>query len=108
MERSHDAAFDQRPEAFDCICMDCTHDMLSRFVIDNTMGIIVFQHVVGRKAVGAKKADFAGNRRTDKLFDDCATYFGNDTGNNIALAFYGADDRSFAASATAAPMRFLM
>jgi hypothetical protein len=96
VEVSHDAAFDQRPEAFDGLSVDGAYNVLLLVVIDGRMRIFLAKALVAGPLVGAEQADLMrdcfANERSQRIGADVVDH----AGYHIALALNGADNGGLA------------
>lgn len=103
---ANDAALQDRPEAFDCVGVDCADDMLPRLVIDNAVRVSLPKPLIDIVGIGAEQANSVRDCFADKLFDRCLIGAEHNASNNIALALDRSDNWRFkpviAASARAA------
>ena len=110
VECAHNAAFDERPEAFNRVGMDCANtafsNVLSSTVIDGFVRQAMFpaQAMVAGKIVGTQQTDLAGNCLLDEAFKCTDPNIGDDTGDDISLPFYGANNNGLTASAATMDM----
>ena len=88
---AHDAALNQRPETLNRVGMDRADDMLSGFVIDDAVRVLIAKSVIGWIGVGAKQTDLIGNCFVNKLFECCFVNAENDASDNVAFALHRAD-----------------
>jgi hypothetical protein len=104
MEGPDDAALEDRPEAFNGLSVNRADDVFARGVLDDLVGIELFDVPVAGPFVGAKQADFFGNRFQHKLGQYLGTYRVNHPRDNVTLTLDRADDWRFAGTdaATAA------
>ena len=105
---SDDAAFDERPEAFDRIRMDCADHVLADAVVNNAMPEAIVHTVVPRPSIGAEQANAIGHRLFDKPIKDGAAGVLNDACDDIALTANRAHNGSFAGVAPSAYSGFLI
>jgi hypothetical protein len=96
VERSDYAAFEDRPEAFDGLSMDCSDDILAFGVVNNAMRIFAVKPIVAGPLIGTEQADFMRDGFANKCGESVGADIRDHAGNNIALAANGADDRSLA------------
>jgi hypothetical protein len=102
-----DAAFENRPEAFNGLSVDCANDVLAARVVNDCVREIFVERIVARICIGAKQTDFMRDRFPDEGGESGGSHVRNYTRDNISLTADGADDWSFAgtdatSSATAA------
>jgi hypothetical protein len=115
VERSDDAAFEYRPEAFDGLSVNCTDNILASGMVNSRVREIFVEDVVRSQLIGAKQADLVGNGLSDKCIKGCRLDVSDHASYDIALAADSADDWSFArtnasgssAAATFIPMPIL-
>jgi hypothetical protein len=112
VERADYAALEDRPEAFDGLCVDCTDDILAFGMINDAVRIFAVKTFVACPLIGAKQADSV----RDGFADERGKSIGGDVRDyardHIAIAadcaddwrFAGADAASSAATATFIPM----
>src|ERR1700733_13731118 len=85
VETADDAAFENTPEAFNRVGMDCADDVLSRTVIDNAMRIGAAKRPVGPVSVGTKQTDFVRDNLFDEIFECRLIDTVDDAGDDVAL-----------------------
>ncbi len=105
---SHDATLEDRPKTFNRIGVDCSDNMLSGFVINNTVIVVVAKTIVRGIGVGAEQTYSVGDCFADKFLDCRLIRSENDASDDIALALDRADNWRFegivAAPASAAAL----
>jgi hypothetical protein len=96
VECADNAAFEDRPEAFDGLSMDCSDDILTSRVVNSRVWIILVKRIVAWILIGAKQADFMGNGFADEGGESSRINISDHARNHISLAADRADDRRFA------------
>jgi hypothetical protein len=95
VERADHAALENRPEAFDGLCVNCSNDILASRMVNSRVWVIPVERIVAWILIGAKQADFM----RDSFAHECDESVGIDIRDNasdhIALAADSADDWSF-------------
>jgi hypothetical protein len=112
VECADHATFEDRPEAFDCLSMDCADDILPSGVIDDAMRIFTVKTLIARPLISAKQADFVGYGFADECGESVRTDISDNASDDVSLAadraddwgFSGADAASSAAFASLVPM----
>jgi hypothetical protein len=107
VERTDDAALEDRPEAFDGLSVDRADDVLTSRMVNSRVWIILIEGIVAWILIGAKQTDFMGDGFANERGERIGSDIRNHARNNIAFAADSADDWSFAGtdaacSATAA------
>src|SRR6266550_7374250 len=101
MERADHAAFEDRPETFNCVGVDCADDVLAFRMIDDAVRIFFRKLLVSSPSVGCEQTDFARNNFIDESVRGFLCEVVEHARNHVALAANGADDGSLAASLSA-------
>jgi hypothetical protein len=83
---SNNAAFENRPEAFDCIGMNRANDMLANGVIDRLVREAALQTAIAGISIGAEKANAIGDGFAYESFKSVPVSTFNDTSDDITLA----------------------
>jgi hypothetical protein len=113
VEASDNAAFEDRPETLNRIGMNGTKNVLLFVVIDRLM-IVFGQPVIDFAFIGCEQAYSIGNHFADESSGGFASDVRENSGNNITLAAYSADNRRLgrgamlARTALAVPMLVLV
>jgi hypothetical protein len=105
VEASHDAAFQERPEAIDGLSMHNTIDILPSAVPD---GLMFLQIPIARVFVRSNQADFLRNGFANEAVQSVGIGAFYHTRNDIAFALGGANDGFFAFAASAFRALILM
>ena len=95
------AALDQRPEAFNCVRVNGTDDVLAVVVVNRLMREHRAEVHVAFPLIGAKKADFGRDGFVDETGESGRFGVGDDAGDDASLAAHSASDNCFADSRTA-------
>jgi hypothetical protein len=90
MERAHDAALEDRPEAFDCLSMDGADHILAFCVIDCRVRKLFAKMLVTNPLVGAEQADFVRHRLAHEGFKRACLKIVYDAGDHITFSAHGA------------------
>src|ERR1700731_754162 len=69
VERTDHTALEDRPEALNCVGVDCTDDVLPDAVIDNAMRESGAKALIDVIGVGTDQADLVGNCFPNKSLD---------------------------------------
>jgi hypothetical protein len=113
VERAHYSALEDRPEAFDCLSVDRTYDVLSFGMVDHGMRVFLVEFSVAEPLIGAEQAYFVRDSFADEFTERISADVLNNAGDHIALALNHTDDRRFsgtnaARSATFAALVFVL
>src|ERR1700730_2074968 len=102
VECAYHAALEDRPEAFDGLSVDCSDDILtSRMVNNSRVWVILVERIVAWILIGAKQAHSMRDSFADERSKRGGLYVRDNARNHIALAADSADDRRFAGTDTA-------
>jgi hypothetical protein len=66
VKASHDAALDERPEAFDGLSMNCADDILTARMVNRGERIFTSEFAISRPLIGAEQANFVRDSFADK------------------------------------------
>ncbi|MFZ0695048.1 MAG: hypothetical protein WAN51_13055, partial [Alphaproteobacteria bacterium] len=109
VEGADHAAFNEGPEAFDCLSMDGTDDILALVVIDGRMRKIFVQIFVAHPLIGAEQTNFCRNGLANKFGQCRGADILDDASDHIAFALHGTGDDCFThAASPAAPVSALV
>jgi len=108
VERADYAALEDRPEAFDGLCVDRANDILPSRMVNSRVWVILIERIVAWILIRAKQADPVRHRFADERSEGSGIHVRDYPCDHIALAANRADDWSFAGtdatcSAAAAP-----
>src|SRR5438105_4342537 len=101
VEIADDAAFDQRPEAFDVLRVHRADDVLLMGMGDHLMRVFAVQPVIADPFVGDEQRHPVGNDLAHEAFEGRAVNAVDDAGNDLALAADRADERLLAGAKAA-------
>ena len=101
MVGANNAALEDRPEAFDGVCMNRTGNVLAFAVADHAMREVIADIPVSSVFIGGKQADLVAHSLADKAFQRVCVGAVDYAGDHIALATDSANDRYFARRTTA-------
>ena len=102
VKRADNAAFENRPEAFNRVGVNCANNVLAHFMV-HFLARILPQSVINAVGVGRQQANFVGNNFAHETLRGLGRNAFQNAGDDVALALYGTDDGDFAsASATRA------
>src|SRR5271165_6614037 len=102
VKASHDAAFDERPKAFDGLSVDSADDILAACMVNGVQRIFLRELAVSRRFVRAKQADFVRDGLANESGHRIAFQIIDDAGDDVALALHRPDDDRFASAARSA------
>lgn len=92
VERAHDAALNQRPEAVDCLGVDGTEHVLAERVFDRKVGIFHRQALVSLVIVGRQQANLIGHNLANEFVQCGSIGVIDDARDDIALPLDGASN----------------
>lgn len=101
VERADNAAFEQRPEAFDVLSVNRTDDVLALNVVNGLVRIGGAEAAIADPLIGREQANLLGDDLAHEAFECRAVYTFDNAGNDAPAALYSADDRRFARTHTA-------
>jgi hypothetical protein len=102
VEGADHAALNQRPKAFDGVCVDCADNVIALSVIDgDVLRKFLIQMLVANPLIGHEQADFVRDGFMHKAFQRDGAHVFNDAGNHVALAANSTSDHGFARSGPA-------
>jgi len=96
MERADHATFEDRPEAFDGLSVNCADDVLASGVVNGGVRIFLAEFVVSGPLISAKQADPVRHRFADEGGESGGIHVRDYARNHISLAADSADDWRFA------------
>src|SRR6185312_1639159 len=96
VERADNAAFEDRPEAFNRVGVDRADDVLALGVVDNRMRVFGVEALVAAPLIGDEQAYLLGNRAAHEALEHVAANVADDAGDNLPFALNGADHRRLA------------
>ena len=104
VESPDNAAFEDRPKAFDCLGMNRADNVLSGGVVNSLVRKLAVKMFVADPLIRAEQADFGGDAFAHKGFEGLGANIGDDAGHHISLAADRPRDNflSRSASSTAA------
>src|SRR6516225_9427139 len=102
MERTHDPALHDRPEAFDAVGVDRADDVLAASVIDRAAPVVEVEEIVSAVLIRAEQAYSPRYGFVDEAIDGRAVEFGDHLGDDVALALDRANDGRLVGTDTAA------
>src|SRR5260370_6031552 len=103
VERADNAAFEDRPEALNRLCVDRTNDVLASSVIDDPVGVHGIQSAIANPLIRAEKANLLRYCAAHEGLKNVGAYAVDDAGNNLTLALDSADDRDFTRAGASTP-----
>src|SRR5665213_297018 len=103
VERSDDAAFEDRPEAFDGVCVDRADNVLTVRVINAPMRIFEAELVVTAPSISADQANFFRHSAAHESGKGASINAVDNPRNDIAFALHGSGDNRFARTNAASP-----
>jgi hypothetical protein len=95
------AALENRPEAFNRVCVDCTDDVLALGMIDDAMRVFGVQAAISDTLIGAKQAHLFRNGAAHEALKGSGIDAANHAGDHVSLPANRADDGRFAGTNTA-------
>jgi hypothetical protein len=101
MESADNPAFEDRPETFNRVGMDCASDVLAPGVIDDTMREFFAERPVTTPSVGAYQTYLFGNSAAHKSCKRSRINAVDDASDDLALALNGANNWGLARADTA-------
>jgi len=101
VEGAHDAAFDQRPEAFDGVGMNSTDHVFAPAMAHNAVRVFGQPGVAG-VLVGRQEIDLGAYGLTDEVLQGAPVGIADHASHDATVAGYGTGHDEFATSATAA------
>jgi len=101
VECSNHAALNERPEALDCLSMNCADNVLATRMIDSSKRIFFAETLIPGPFIGAEQTNFCGNGLANKLCQSGGFNVIDDAGHNITLTPNCADDHGLARSGPA-------
>lgn len=101
VECPHDAAFQQRPKAVDCLSVDGADDVLTNGVTDHAVRVFPGKAAIGSHVVSCEQADLFGHRFPNEAFHCLAIECLNHAGDNFALATDRTNDTRFTGASSA-------
>jgi hypothetical protein len=107
VERADDAAFEYRPETFNCIRVYGTDDVLALLVLDR-LAWIFCQPVIDVAFVAREQADFVRNHLSHESLSVLAGHVVEHASNHVALTLNSTNNRRLARALAAATMNFLI
>ena len=102
VEVADDTALDERPEAFDCLCVDRSHNVLFVCMPDDFMRIFTIQTAIAYPFVGDEQRHLVGNDLANEAFEGGGVDTFDDAGNDLSLSADRADNRLLAGTKAAA------
>jgi hypothetical protein len=91
VERADTAPFEDRPEAFNRVRVNCTNDVFAAAVLDDGVRVFLIQMPVAGPLVSHEKADFVRHGFTNEAGQDfCADSLDN-AGDYVAFTLHRAD-----------------
>jgi hypothetical protein len=88
------AALEYRPEALDCLSVNCADDILSFGMINDAMWIFAVKTLVTNPLIGAKQAYPMRHRFADEGGESIGIHIRDYAGNHISFTADSADDWS--------------
>jgi hypothetical protein len=101
VERADHATLEDRPKAFDRVCVDRADDILAGSMADNVVRIILVQPPIADPFIRDQEAYLLGYRAAHKRLEDIAADSFDNTSDDLSLAFDGPDDGYLARADTA-------
>ena len=102
VEVADDTALDERPEAFDRLCVDRPHNVLLVCMPDDFVRILAIEAAIAYPFVTNEQCDLVGNDFADEAFESGGVDAFNHAGNDLSLAADRADNRLLAGTKAAA------
>ena len=102
MKCSDDAAFHDRPKAFNRICVNRTDNILALAMVNNTVWKFFIQRFVGAPCISAEQADAGRYAFTNEADQGLAVDPVNHSGDYVPLALHGSNDYGLAGTDPAA------
>lgn len=104
VECADNAAFENRPEAFNGLGMNRATDVLSNVMVDSFVRELAIQMFVANQLIRAKQANLCRNAFANERFKRCGANVSNHSCHYVAFAAHGTRDNRLtgAASRTAA------
>ncbi|MDQ6867650.1 MAG: hypothetical protein M3178_04330 [Pseudomonadota bacterium] len=92
VECADHAALEDRPEAFDCLSMDRSNDVLTSRMVNSRVGVFAFKALVAAPLISAKQADFVGDGFADERGERSGSHVRNYPRDDIPFPANRADD----------------
>jgi hypothetical protein len=108
MERPDSSSLQDRPEAFDCVRMDCANDILTDSVIDRLIVEPMLQSQIAGISISAEKTNMIRYGFPHERLKGGPICILNHASNDVSLALDRAYYRSLASIATTARAAFLI
>ncbi len=96
VERAHHAALEDRPEAFDGLCMDSADNVLSLGVVNGRVRKILSKAVITGPLIGAEQAHLVRYSFPYEFLKRAGLEVFDNAGDDVALAADSANDRRLA------------
>ena len=80
--------------------MDCVNDILASRMVNSRVWVVIIERIVATPLIGAKQADFVGDRFADERGESIRYYVRDYPRDHIPLAADRAHDWSFAGADT--------
>src|ERR1700730_13957835 len=91
VERAHHAALEDRPEAFDCLSVNRTNNVLTVGLIDDGVRIFLIEFYVAEPLIGAEQAYIVRDGFADKFNKRISADVLDNAGDHVTLALDRAD-----------------
>jgi len=101
VECADNTAFEDRPEAFDGLSMDCSDDVLAPGMVHSGMREVFAKTLIASPLIGAEQADFIRDGFSNESFQRGSLDVCDNAGDNVSPAADSAYDWSFARTDTA-------
>jgi hypothetical protein len=102
VECADHAAFENRPETFNRVCVNCADNIFMRAVAnESVLRIFAAQCVICAQVVRGEQTNLVRHRLADKVCQRLAVKSANHARHDIALALHSADDANLAGPASA-------
>lgn len=102
MERSHDPALHQRPEAFDGVGVDRTDHVFIAAMMDDAERVFLLERAVAAPFIRTQQADLVRDDFAHERAEGCSVGAVHDTGDDVSLALHGSGDDGFTRAAGSA------
>src|SRR5712691_7555458 len=102
MERAHNAALDDRPEALDGVRVNCASNVLVAAVVNDAERIFATKRPVPFAFIGAQQTNSVRNHFTDECTERDGVHVIDHSRNDVAFAFDGSSHGDLAVPASSA------
>src|SRR5208282_632074 len=106
VESADHAAFEDRPEALDCLSVDCANHVLAFGMVNRRVRIFLVEFPVALPLIGAEQANLVRNGLAYEVTERISADVFDHAGDDVTLALDRTNDRRFAGTDAASPSAF--